>query len=154
MSDKLDIGNEMRQFDSKNRMFYRELTDEERKKFSNFLMIRWGSSVQGSAELQMYYLMACNENLNKHFFDLSRHPELQWLLATTVSPGMGNCRHEWIKVKKRESEGKKAIKFLRGLYPHCNDDELELLASLNTTADLKQLAKQHGWDDKRIKSEL
>ena len=33
MSDKLNIANEMRQLDRKNRNFYRELTDEERKKF-------------------------------------------------------------------------------------------------------------------------
>ena len=100
MSDKLNIANEMKAFDSKDRMFYRELTDEERKKFSNFLMVRWGSSVQGSTELQAYYLLACNENLNKHFFDINNHPELQWLSATTVSPGMGTFKHEWIKQKK------------------------------------------------------
>ena len=41
MSDKLNIANEMRQLDRKNRRFYRDLTDEERKKFSNYLMIRW-----------------------------------------------------------------------------------------------------------------
>ncbi len=35
MSDKLNIANEMRQFDRKNRDFYNELSDEERKKFSN-----------------------------------------------------------------------------------------------------------------------
>lgn len=154
MSDKLNIANEMRQFDSKNRQFYRDLTDEERKKFSTFLMIRWGSSVQGSTELQQYYLLSCNENLNKHFFELSRHPELQWLLATTVSPGMGSFRHDWIKQKKREGSNSKAVKFLRQIYPERKEDELELLAQINTTADLKQLAKEHGWDDKRIKSEL
>ncbi len=154
MSDKLTIANEMRQFDSKNRRFYRDLTDEERKKFSTFLMIRWGSSVQGSTELQQYYLLSCNENLNKHFFELSRHPELQWLLATTVSPGMGSFRHDWIKQKKREGSNSKAVKFLRQIYPERKEDELELLAQINTTADLKQLAKEHGWDDKRIKSEL
>jgi hypothetical protein len=154
MTDKLNIANEMRQFDSKNRMFYRELTDEERKKFSNFLMIRWGSSVQGSTELQQYYLMACNENLNRHFFDLGRHPELQWLLATTVSPGMGTFRHDWIKQKKREGGSSKAVKFLRQIYTTYSEDELELLAKINTTEDLKQLARKHGWDDRRIKSEL
>jgi hypothetical protein len=154
MSDKLNIANEMRQFDNKNRHFYCELTDEERKKFSNFLMIRWGSSVQGSTELQQYYLLACNENLNKNFFDLSRHPELQWLLATTVSPGMGTFRHDWIKQKKREGNNSKAVKFLRQLYPERKEDELELLAQINDAADLKQLAREHGWDDKRIKSEL
>ena len=154
MSDKLNIANEMRAFDSKDRKFYADLTDEERKKFSNFLMIRWGSSVQGSAELQQYYLISCNENLNKHFFDLAKHPELQWLSATTVSPGMGNFRHDWIKQKKREGSNNKAVKFLRQIYPDYKEDELELLAQINDTADLKKLAKEHGWDDKRIKSEL
>jgi hypothetical protein len=154
MSDKLNIANEMRALDSKDRRFYADLTDEERKKFSNFLMIRWGSSVQGSAELQQYYLMSCNENLNKHFFDLARYPELQWLSATTVSPGMGNFRHDWIKQKKRESSNNKAVKFLRQIYPDYKEDELELLAQINDTADLKKLAREHGWDDKRIKSEL
>ena len=154
MSDKLNIANEMRAFDSKDRNFYKDLTDEERKKFSNFLMIRWGSSVQGSAELQQYYLLSCNENLNKHFFDLARYPELQWLSATTVSPGMGTFRHDWIKQKKREGSSNKAVKFLRQIYPEYSEDELELLARINDTADLKKLAKEHGWDDKRIKSEL
>jgi hypothetical protein len=154
MSDKLNIANEMRAFDTKDRTFYRELTEEERKKFSTYLMIRWGSSVQGSTELQQYYLLACNENLNKHFFDLSRHPELQWLSATTVSPGMGTFRHDWIKQKKRESSNNRVVKFLRQIYPDYKEDELELLAAINNIDDIKQLAREHGWDDKRIKSEL
>ena len=45
--DKLNITNEMNCFDRKDRDFYNSLTEEERKKFSNYLMIRWGSSVQG-----------------------------------------------------------------------------------------------------------
>lgn len=154
MTDKLNIATEMRSLDTKDRRFYQDLTDEERKKFSTFLMIRWSSSVQGSAELQQYYLLSCNENLNKHFFDLARHPGLQWLLATTVSPDMGSFRHDWIKQKKREGSNSRAVKFLRQIYTTCSEDELELLAQINTTADLKQLAKDLGWDDKRIKSEL
>ena len=37
--DKLSIQNEMAVFDRKDREFYNSLTDEERKKFSNFLMM-------------------------------------------------------------------------------------------------------------------
>ena len=48
MSDRLHISNEMRQLDVKNRDFYDELDSEERKKFSTFLMLRWGSAVEGS----------------------------------------------------------------------------------------------------------
>ena len=66
MSDKLNIANEMRQLDLKNRNFYNELTPEERKKFSNYLMIRWGSAVQGNRELQEYYVQSCNHYFNKH----------------------------------------------------------------------------------------
>jgi len=155
MSDPLNIRNEMSQFDRKNRGFYDSLTDEERKKFSPFLMIRWGSAVQGAADLQSYYVMSCNENLNKHFFDVNtaQHKKLQWLLATTVSPGMGNQYHQWIAPKKRETNNK-AVKFLRELRPELKEDEIKLLSEINDKDDLKQHARKLGWDDKRIKSDL
>jgi hypothetical protein len=60
MSDPLDIKNEMAQFDRKNREFYDSLDEQNKKKFAPFLMIRWGSSVGGSVDLQAYYLMSCN----------------------------------------------------------------------------------------------
>ncbi len=150
MSDKLNIANEMAQLDTKNREFYDSLTVEERKKFSNYLMIRWGSCVTGDPTMQAYYLMSTNERLNKQFFDISRHPKLQWLCATAVSPGMGRQRHQWIAPKKKESNNK-AAKFLGELFPTAKADEIDLMARLNNTTDLKELAKKHGWDDKRIK---
>jgi hypothetical protein len=154
MTDKLNINNEMQQFDRKNRQFYDELTIEERKKFSTYLMLRWGSAVQAQSNIQQYYVMSLNENFNKHFFTLAKHPKLQWLCATTVSPGIGTFKHQWIAPKKREGGDSKATKFLRELYPHLKEDEIELLRQLNTKDDLKQLAREHGWDDKRIKSDL
>jgi hypothetical protein len=155
MSDPLNIRNEMAEFDRKNRGFYDSLTNEERKKFSPFLMIRWGSAVNGSADLQAYYVMSCNENLNKHFFDVNtaQHKKLQWLLATTVSPGMGNQYHQWIAPKKRETNNK-AVKFLREQHPALKEDEIKLLSEINDKDDLKQHARKLGWDDKRIKSDL
>ena len=153
--DKLSIKNEMAQFDRKNRMFYDELNEQEKKKFSPFLMIRYGATVGGSPELQSYYLMSCNENLNKHFFDISatKHKKLQWLLATTVSPGMGNQYHQWIKFGKKATDNKN-IKFLREHYPHLKDDEIELMAELNDKDDLKEYARGLGWADKDIKKDL
>jgi len=155
MSDPLNIRNEMAQFDRKNRSFYDSLTDEEKKKFSPFLMIRWGSAVQGAADLQAYYVMSCNENLNKHFFDVNtaQHKKLQWLMSTTVSPGMGPQYHQWIAPKKRESNNK-AVKFLRELRPELKEDEIKLLSELNDKDALKQYARELGWDDRRIKSDL
>jgi hypothetical protein len=147
--DKLSIGNEMAQFDRKNRRFYDSLTDEERKKFSNFLMIRWGSAVQGSAELQGYYLQSCNHYLNKRFFDINRHPKLQWLCATAVSPGLGEQRHAWIAPKKKEAGASGIRKQLAELYPHYKDDELDLMAQLNNKKDIDAYLKQAGQETKK-----
>ena len=152
--DKLSINNEMTQFDRKNRKFYDELTDEERKKFSTYLMLRYGASVEGTADLQEWYLRVTNERMNINFFDLGKHPKLQWLLATTVSPGMGTQRHYWQASKKKEGSNSKAVKFITQLYPHMKQDEVELLADLNTTKELKELAKQSGWTDQDIKKAL
>jgi hypothetical protein len=147
--DKLSIANEMAQFDRKNREFYDSLTDEERKKFSNYLMIRWGSAVQGSRELQEFYVIATNERLNKRFFDINRHPRLQWLTATTVSPGLGTQRHPWIAPKKREAGASGIRKQLAELYPHLKDDEVELMSRINDKKDIDTYLKASGQDAKK-----
>jgi hypothetical protein len=147
--DKLSINNEMAVFDRKDRTFYDSLTTDEKKKFSNFLMIRYGSSVQGSRDLQEFYLIATNERLNKHFFAINRHPKLQWLCATTVSPGMGPQRHQWIAPKKKEPGASGVRKQLAELYPHLKDDELELMSEINTKKDIDAYLKQLGQETKK-----
>jgi hypothetical protein len=147
--DKLSIANEMTQFDRKNRQFYDELTVEERKKFSNYLMIRWGSSVQGSRDLQEFYLISCNERLNKRFFDVNRHPKLQWLVATTVSPDLGTQRHQWIAPKKKEAGVGSIRKQLAEIYPHLKDDELDFLAQITTKKEIDDYLKASGQESKK-----
>jgi len=147
--DKLSIQNEMIQFDRKNRQFYDSLTDEERKKFSNYLMIRWGSSIQGSTELQGYYLQSSNHYVNKHFFDINRHPQLQWLCATAVSPGLGTQRHQWIAPKKKEAGASGIRKQIAELFPHLKDDEVELMSKINTKKDIDAYLKQLGQEVKK-----
>ena len=143
--DKLTIQNEMAQFDRKNRQFYDELTDEERKKFSNYLMIRWGSAVQGSRELQEFYVVATNERLNKHFFAVNQHPRLQWLMATSVSPGMGTHRHQWIAPKKKVTTDSSAVrKRLAELFPAMKDDDIAAWSQLITRRDLDQYERDLG----------
>ncbi len=142
--DKLSIANEMQQFDNKNREFYATLNDEERRKFSNYLMIRWGSAVQGSRDLQEFYVIATNERLNRHFFAINRHPRLQWLAATTVSPGLGTQRHPWIAPKKKEPGTGTIKKQLAELYPHLKDDEIAVMAEINTKKDIETYIKAMG----------
>ena len=142
--EKLSIQNEMTQFDRKNRDFYDSLTDEERKKFSNYLMIRWGSAVQGSRDLQEFYLISTNERLNKHFFAINRHPKLQWLCATAVSPGMGTHRHQWIAPKKKDPGGSAVRKQLAELFPNFKQDELDVMAAITTKKELESYLRELG----------
>lgn len=153
-NDPLYIGNEMAAFDRKDRAYYDNFTDEEKKKFSTYLMLRYGASVAGSGDLQAYYLMATNERVNKHFFDLGKHPKLQWLLCTSVSPDMGKQHHYWQAAKKKDSSNNKTVKFLTELFPTLKDDEIELLAEINDKRDIERMARELGHDDKTIKSKF
>jgi hypothetical protein len=146
--DKLSIQNEMACFDRKDRDFYNSLTDEERKKFSNYLMIRWGSCVQGSRELQEFYVIATNERLNKHFFAINRHPKLQWLCATTVSPGMGTHRHQWITPKKKNGGTTEVKRILMEIMPTTKMSDIEALAAITDKKELKELLREYGNSDK------
>lgn len=156
MADKLNIASEMAALDTKDRQFYDSLTDEEKKKFSTFLMIRYGASVGGISELQQYYLQATNQRLNKNFFAVNktRHDKLNWLAATTISPGMGTQNHQWLAGPKKASNNIKAEKFLANLYPAMKAEDVALMASVNTAADLKQLAVDMGMTKEMIKKEL
>jgi hypothetical protein len=142
--EKLSIHNEMREMDRKNRRFYDELTDEERKKFSNYLMIRWGSTVQGSRELQEFYVLSINENLNRHFFAINRHPKLQWLCATAATLGQGQPRHAWIASKKKNGDTNELRKMLTELYPNMKLSDIETLAAITDKKELKAYLASHG----------
>lgn len=150
---KLGLKNELLQFDTKNRNFYDELTDEERKKFSTYLMLKYGANVDGSDDLQEWYLRATNERVNVNFFDLSKHPKLQWLLCTTVSPDMGAQRHYWQPSKKKEGNNK-IYKLLAQCYPEMKTKDLEILCDLSSKTELKEFCVSLGMTDKEIKKVL
>jgi hypothetical protein len=111
-------------------------------------MIRWGSSVEGSRELQEFYVISCNERLNKHFFNVGKHPKLQWLLATTVSPGMGTPRHPWIAPRKKEAGLSAKRKALMAMYPTYKDDEIDVMAQITTQKEIDEYNKQAGNEKK------
>lgn len=151
MVDKLSIKNEMAMLDGKVRNFYDDLTEEERKKFSPYIMLKYSANVDGNLDLAEYYLRRCNDTYNKDFFNIGRHPKLQWLCATTISPGMGNTYHYWLKTPKKGASSNKERKFLQQLYPNAKEDELDMLVDINSKEELKEHAQALGWSDKEIK---
>jgi hypothetical protein len=129
-----------------------DLFDEEQKKDVKFFLLnRYVSSVRTSnREVQEHFVLATNEYFNKHWNLLYKHPKLLWQLLCCC--GYENKQayfHEWIGNKKKAGEGKK-LKLLQEMYPSRKMDELEMLADMMTTKELKHLAKEQCWDDKKI----
>jgi hypothetical protein len=67
--------------------------------------------------------------------------------------GQTQFYHEWIGNKKKTGNNKKN-KFLEEIYPTKKLDELEMLATLITDKELKDLARQHGMDESTIAKKL
>lgn len=89
-------------------------------------------------------MVSINERLNKHFFAVNRHPKLQWLMATSVSPGMGTHRHQWIAPKKKDSANNEVKKALMELYPNMKMTDIDALAAVTDKKDIKEYLKQSG----------
>lgn len=138
----------MAAIDKKDRGFYSRLSIEQKKAFSAWMMMRYCSSVQGRFSAD--YIFMTNELVNKDFSEVSKHPELQWLLMSACGSGKVEF-HPYIKPPTARKKKNKVFEFVYGIYPHMKAEDIEEFIKLNNTADLKKLAEAHGYDDKSIK---
>ena len=138
----------MAAIDKKDRNFYNNLTDEGKKAFSAWMMMRYCSSVQGKDATNYIYMT--NELVNFQFSEVSKHPELQWLLLSAC--GVGKIQfHPYLKPPNARKKKNKVFEFIYGLFPHMKSEDIDNLIDINTTDELKDLAKSNGYDDKSIK---
>jgi hypothetical protein len=144
----LPLKDVMRALDKKEKSWYNNLSAEQKKAFSSWMMMRYASSVQGKNAA--HYLFMVNELVNLNYEDTYKHPELQWLLLSACGSGKVEF-HPYIKPPNTRKKKDKVSEFLYSIYPHIKSDEIELLLSINTKEDLVELAESHGLDDKEIK---
>lgn len=82
-----------------------------------------------------------NEYYNKNWAVLgAKHPKLQWMLLCMCGNTGKKERHEWIGTKRSKN---KTVTFLEKIYPNMKQDEVELLARILTTEELKKLEEIH-----------
>lgn len=146
MAHKLDIFNVLEALDKKDYTYYDSLSDDEKKGFTAFLTNKWMANVEGSNELQHYYVASTNHYSNKHLFEINQHPKLQYLSLVASSPGINKQRHYWLKTqKKATSKSKQDIKrILTDMYPTYKKDDIEVLSNLVTKRELTKYAKDSG----------
>ena len=153
-TNKLPLKDILAAIDMNAKNVWDELSDDERKQVSFYLLNRYVSAIKGKTEDKQLQIFKTNQYYNKNFFTLSsKHKKLLWyLLCMTANTSKSIRYHEWIGYKQKVSNSTaKAIKFLEKLYPTKKQDELKLLATINTTNELKQLAEDMGMPKEQIK---
>lgn len=148
---KLDIKRELNAVDQKNYDFYANLTDEEKKAFSPYILMRYTASVQmPDRDIQEWYLEMTNEMVNKNHWDLSKnHKELLWKLFAATGTGV-NCYHPYLAAGKKE-KANKIEKLLVELYPAMKLSDIKMLASMMDKKDKEELFDKMGFDKKQRK---
>ena len=138
----------MAAIDKKDRNFYNNLSDEQKKAFSAWMMMRYCSSVQGRDAANYIYMT--NELVNYQFSEVSKHPELQWLLLSAC--GVGKIQfHPYLKPPNSRKKKNKIFEFIYSKYPHMKAEDINNMIDINTKEELTEFAVAHGYDDKTIK---
>ena len=149
----LDLFEVLAALDKKDYGYYDRLSEEQKKKFSSYMMTHWMSQVKANGGIQGYYVRSVDHYANEHLFNenVMKHPKLQWQMLCASSPGIGKQFHQWIphlsdKIGKLREQAKvKDVKdYFKKIYPTANDKDLTEYSTEFTKQQNKKyyLAKQ------------
>jgi len=144
--DKIDFDlfEALAAIDRKDYGYYDSLTDEQKKKFSPFMMIKWLSAVKASLPIQQYYLLSTNEFANKYLFNenVYKNPKLQWLMLCASGLGQGKQFHQYIKSKDIDQDDK--LETLKVIYPDMKLSDLQTLSDIVTVKEIEKYIDDNG----------
>lgn len=146
---KLDLATTLLAIDRKDYTYYNNLSDEYKKLYTPFILMRFMSSATNSGGMHDYHLHMMNEYLNSEFWVLNKYPDFQHLLMCLCGVGTKQY-HKWIKCKRERKESK-WIELLRLSSPSLNRDEIEILRRAYTAKDIADIARANGKSDKEAK---
>lgn len=137
--------------DNNMKELYDAASDDGKKDIKGDLwnLNRYISNIKGNREKQELAVFKVNEYYNKNWNVLggTNHVKLQWQLLCVAGNTGKTEFHPWIGLKKKKDDSSKAVKFLSQLYPDMKLDEVELLARISTKKEIRELAKEHGYDN-------
>lgn len=137
--DNLDLNlfEVLEALDKKDYGYYDRLSEEQKKKFVPFMMIKWMSAIKGNEGASRYYVMSTDQYANKYLFNenVQKHPKLQWLMLCAASPGIGKQFHQWIpeiklKVAKLQENAvlKDVKEYYKKIYPKADSSDIDDVA--------------------------
>lgn len=145
---KLDIFNILSRMDKRDFDIYSSLSEEEKKQFSPLVIMQWLSCVKNSPDLSEYYIKIVNECVNKHFWDISKHPELLCKLMSVCGVG-DKVFHYWLKADTKKTSSKRDF-ILQTFNEDLKEDEAELFLEQLKKIDIVGFLESRGFQDGEI----
>jgi hypothetical protein len=110
---------------------------------------RYISNVKSSnRELQEHFVLTTNQFYNKNWASIQKHPKLVWQsLCMCSHESKKTYFHEYIPLKKQKN---KKVEWLAEQFPNMKMSDVETLASITTDKEIKEYAKDLGWDKKQV----
>lgn len=134
--------------DKKDYGYFDNLTPEQQRKFTAFMLVRYMSYLKGSGEIAGYYAMSTNYHANKYIFNeyVQKHPKLQWLMLCAASPGLGKQFHPWIpqirekvSLLKEPAQLKEVKEYYKKIYPKASEDDIADVAKAYVQEQKKKM---------------
>lgn len=140
----LNIIDFLKSLDIRDYKRYENLSEEDKKSVSPLIIMRWMSSCW-KGDLTRYYAFIVNDYVNKHFWDLAGHKDLQMKLLAMC--GMGTpAGHNWIKSNAIKVNDK--LSSLIQKHFGCNENEVEIYLSKLSDEDIEEILVMQGIDEK------
>ena len=144
---KLDLGKTLEAFDRRNYQYYEGLSDDLKKKFMPFVLMRFMSSAPNHGGAHEFFLQMTNFFVNKEFWLLSKYPDFQHLLLCLCGTGTKQF-HKWIPNKQTKM---KWTELFADTHKCMNGLEKKILQKELTSEEIFEIATGLGKSDKEAK---
>jgi hypothetical protein len=148
---KIDIFQVLNHISKKDKNFFKQLTDEEKKAFQPLIVMRW---LTGTNDARQVYFI--NELVNPFVFSMYNHKELIYYLMTTCTRGKTQ-RYNWTKSSsKKSSATPSSVGVIKEYFNYSTLHAIEALPMLSND-DIMEYAEHLGRqkeDITKIKKEL
>ena len=136
--------------DTRNKTLYENLSEEEQKGFSPWLVQRYLSSAESANNAIIeHYLIMTNDIVNVNASAV-KDPEMTWKLMSMVGIGK-SLKHPYIAPGGGKRKKKNAFRsWLREQYPHLDDQELDIWISNLDKKSARDMLEQYHVKDKDI----
>ena len=141
----LDIKAMMRAVDTRDKNWFQNLSNDDKKLYSPYMTLKWTASVDHKDRaVQEFYIEEANSNINKHLWTLSKNHKGLLLKLSAMCGSTFVLFHKWIYPKKKAGSTKSKMKELQALYPTAKQADLDLLDATMSTTEFTALKKYHG----------